>query len=97
MTVGEMLRRMSSAELAEWRAFYKMEPFGALADDFRAGLYPALKTNAHRREGGAITAPTDFFPWNEEPKEPAATDAAAVSASVVQFFETITQGEQNGR
>lgn len=70
MTVGELLEKVGSAELAEWMAFAGIEPFGAEIDDFRAGLMPALTANMHRADNAATVKPMEFFPWHEPPPPP---------------------------
>ena len=70
MTVGELLEKVGSAELAEWMAFAGIEPFGAEADDLRAGLMPALTVNMHREQGAPTVTPFEFFPWHEPPAPP---------------------------
>jgi len=64
-----MLRELTSSELAEWMAFARMEPFGVIADDMRAGIAPAVYINAHKREGAERIGPLDFFPWQEKKHE----------------------------
>lgn len=48
MPVGEMLGRMSSAEITEWLAFYQLEPFGGERDDLRTGIVAATVANVNR-------------------------------------------------
>lgn len=48
MPVGEMLGRMSSAEITEWLAFFQLEPFGGERDDLRAGIVAATVANVNR-------------------------------------------------
>ena len=48
MPVGEMLGRMSSAEITEWLAFYQLEPFGPERGDLRAGIVAATVANVNR-------------------------------------------------
>lgn len=67
MTVGELLERIGSAELTEWRAFSELEPFGTQVDDLRAGLGPAMTANVNRGEDSKIVGPLDFFPWHNPP------------------------------
>lgn len=67
MTVGELGRRMSSAEFGEWMAYYQLEPFGPLRDDRRAGEVAAMVANVnrdrkHRREPFTWL---DFFPLHD--------------------------------
>jgi hypothetical protein len=70
MTVGELLEKVGSSEIAEWMAFAGLEPFGAEADDLRAGLMPALTVNMNRAEGADTISPFEFFPWHEKPAPP---------------------------
>lgn len=93
MTVAQLERSVSSAELTEWMAFERIEPWGCRVEDHRAGLYAALKLNA----GKAVTdfiAPTAFFPWNEykEPAPPAPPDQ--VAKNVLDFFDVVTAGNR---
>ena len=68
MTVGELLEKIGSSEIAEWMAFAGLEPFGAEVDDLRAGLMPAMTVNMHRAEGAETVTPFEFFPWHKAPK-----------------------------
>jgi hypothetical protein len=68
MTVGEMLRRVSSRELSEWQAYYQVEPFGPWRDDLRAGVQTALIANAIRPKGAKEYKPADFVLVFKEPK-----------------------------
>lgn len=43
-----MRRRMSAAEIEEWRAYYDLEPFGEWRADLRHAHQMALQTNIHR-------------------------------------------------
>lgn len=54
MTVRELLSRMTAEEFVEWKAFYKVEPFGDYRADLRAGMMTAPLLNiqmapAHRK------------------------------------------------
>jgi hypothetical protein len=66
MTVGDMLRRMSSLELTEWLAFAQIEPFGEWRDDFRTGLLAAVIANPHRKKGAPGFKPSDFMPLQRQ-------------------------------
>lgn len=50
MTVAELLSRISSAELTEWIAFDRLEPFGGFQDEYRTGLVAAMVANTARDE-----------------------------------------------
>ena len=62
----EMLARMDSRELAEWAAFYQVEPFGEIREDLRAGIIAATTANCHRGKGGKPFEPKDFMPLIEK-------------------------------
>jgi len=53
---------MSSAEFAEWMAYYQVEPFGSTADDIRFGT---LATASVAPWGGK-TAPDEWFSWSKQ-------------------------------
>lgn len=64
MTVGELLDRASGRELAEWQAFYLLEPFGEERDDMRAAMVAALMTNLLSKRDKPVE-PKDFMPLYE--------------------------------
>jgi len=54
---------MPSAELAEWQAFYVIEPFGPIREDVRAGRIAATVANTIPREKGSKPyRAEEFFP-----------------------------------
>lgn len=69
MPVGEMLGRMSSAELAEWRAFYGIEPWGDERADLRMGILASLYANSKRRRASKRLKPIDFMPFSDAQRE----------------------------
>lgn len=60
--MAELLARLSARELAEWRAFDRLEPFGDRRADVRLGIMAALFANAHRAAGAKPFTPRDFLP-----------------------------------
>jgi hypothetical protein len=81
-TVQELGERLSSAELAEWQAFYLIEPFGDMRADDRARLLALASGNLKTGD------PAEILP-TYRPQEPetaadrvmsfvASLDAAAV-------------------
>ena len=63
MTVKEMLSRMDSRELAEWAAYYSVEPFGEERDDLRAGIVASVIANVNRGKSSKAYSPQDFMPY----------------------------------
>ena len=62
MTVSELLRRVSSRELTEWRAYYGLEPFGEERADLRAGIVASTMANVFRKSGTQPYKTQDFMP-----------------------------------
>lgn len=60
--VRALQREMTSAEFAEWCAYYQLEPFGPPADWARHGAQMALWANAHRKPGTRPYRPDEFLP-----------------------------------
>lgn len=61
MTVQELGERMTARELAEWRAFYDLEPFGDLRNDFRTGILASIISNMFREKRDKPLTPVDFM------------------------------------
>lgn len=67
MTVAELGNRMDAREEMEWIAFWRLEPFGPTAADYRAGVIAATIANVHRGRGQQARQPSDFFPTGDKP------------------------------
>lgn len=70
MTVEEMLRRMSSRELSEWMAFYRLEPFGTEVDLLGSAITSATVYNVNRGKKNKAREPKDFIPDFERAAKP---------------------------
>lgn len=53
---------MDARELAEWRAFEKLEPFGDGRADLRMGISTAAILNSRRGRGVRALKPLDLLP-----------------------------------
>lgn len=73
MTVQELLMRISSLELAEWAAYYEIEPFGQERDNLHAGIVAATVANVNRGKGKKPVQAGDFMlrVHADEPPDPA--------------------------
>lgn len=72
----QLLAEVTSSELVEWQAFGRIEPFGGVADDYRAGIGAAMTYNANRGRDTEPVRPLELFPWSEpevEAPKPAET------------------------
>lgn len=66
MPVSELLQRVSAPEMAEWLAFFDLEPFGPRMDDLRCGIVASTIANVNRGKGAKAFAPKDFTPWADD-------------------------------
>jgi len=69
MTVSELLSRISSRELTEWRAYYGLEPFGEDRADLRAGIVASTMANVFRKSGAKPYKAQDFMPRFEKTRQ----------------------------
>jgi flagellar basal body rod protein FlgC len=68
INVDEMLTKLSSAQMAEWEAFYLLEPFGFEYNNHAAGMIASTIANCSmtRRKDKKPFEPKMFFPNPEE-------------------------------
>jgi hypothetical protein len=48
-----MLLRMTAEDLTEWEAYYQLEPFGPIADNFNHGRMATIMLNVNRQKKSA--------------------------------------------
>lgn len=61
MTVRELLARLGADELAEWLAYWRLEPWGSVREDVRT-LYQAQACVAPWQKGGGRLDTRRHFP-----------------------------------
>ena len=71
MTVRELLARVSSRELSEWMAYAKIEPFGEVRADLRAGIIASTVANTARdpKKRRRPFQPREFMPRFERQRQ----------------------------
>ncbi len=57
-----MLSDMSALDIAEWEAYYQIEPFGEYQTNYAAGVIASTFANIHRKKGARAYKPEDFMP-----------------------------------
>lgn len=75
-TVRQLLSEIDSAELTEWIAYYKLEPFGDLVADQRHGIAVSTLANVNRdaKKRPEPYKANDFIYWHEQNRQGAAQD-----------------------
>lgn len=61
-TVKQLLKEVDSAELTEWRAYYRIEPFGTEQDYLQAGIISSVIANVNKSKSTSPFNPYDFVP-----------------------------------
>jgi len=86
MTVEQLLDGISAAELAEWQAYYRFEPFG---DEWQQTSYLCAMTGnaAGGKKGGGRFKPQDFMPAN-----PPIRRARQTGEQMLSIFRLIAHG-----
>lgn len=65
------MKRLTSAQFAEWVAFLNIEPLEDHRNDSLLGQLLAMTGNVNRAEGAEPFDPRDFMPWIEKPVQKA--------------------------
>lgn len=76
-----MLAGMSSRQMAEWRAFWQVEPFGVFRDDWRFACLLAMLANMFRDGKNSPPVGPQEFMSLLDPTEETETPKAAEQAS----------------
>ena len=82
--MAELLDRISSAELTEWMAYFKLEPFGTEVDMLGHAITSATIANTNRAKGHKAFEPSDFMPDFEKESKSQSTE------EMIQFAEYMT-------
>lgn len=53
---------MDSAEITEWRAYFRLEPFGSEQDFLQAGIISSVVANVNKGKNTKPFEPYDFIP-----------------------------------
>lgn len=69
LDVDAMLESITSEQLGEWKAFYRLNPFGAGADTNRFAIQQANILNASHYSTGKVRLSTDFMPVFKKKKQ----------------------------
>lgn len=65
---AELKRRMSFREYQEWRAYFRLEPFGEVREDLRNARLCYEVAAPWRKKGGPPARLTDYLLGYERPK-----------------------------
>lgn len=84
-----LLAVLSSAQIAEWRAYFREEPWGYRADWQRAGLLASTVANFSQASKRHDWKPSEFMPDTRKPE--------TLSQRIVKAFAGRATGRTKGR
>lgn len=67
--MGELLTSISSEELAEWAAYYRIDPFGSYRSDLQAANVAMITAQVNAKKGHVFKL-SDFMLKFGEPEKP---------------------------
>ena len=62
MPVGELLRRVSSREMQQWKLYFDDEPWGYDMENWRMALLAQVMASPHIKKGSRKPKLKDFLP-----------------------------------
>lgn len=81
--VDGLLGELSSTQLAEWLAYFRLEPFGEERDDLRMGIVASTIANVNRSaKRRKPYQPEDFMPRFEDAEDDEETQALRLMAQM---------------
>jgi len=86
-TVAEAQDRCDPREFDEWAIFWRLEPWGADAEDLRAGIVAAAVANFSGNADGTTWAAADFMPRVEPQKRRRAMPWRKMRGAVQELIE----------
>lgn len=91
VAVGE--ETMPASEMVNWKAAYRIAPFGPAQDDLRAAYATTILFNSNKKKSAKAKGPGDFFP-SLDPN--AATTDEQKEEQLKRRLEQIAQVYENG-
>jgi len=81
---------MPARLLAEWQAYFTLEPFGPPAEFWRAGLITSMVRNVNRaKSSDTLSTPEDFMPMAMTKQEPVERDPEDASRMIRDRFQAL--------
>jgi len=69
MTVEDLSIKMSSSEMSEWAAYYRIEPFGDVRNDVHAAMICQSVISPHMEKGKKPPSIEELMPFRDTEKE----------------------------
>jgi hypothetical protein len=86
-SADHLLAITTAAQMAEWEAFWRIDPWGEERADLRAGIVASTVANANRGSKTKAFRPVDFMPYADRTAQ-ARADSRDLSKRLRQAFMT---------
>jgi len=83
--VGELLDSISSDELAEWAAYYRLDPFGSYRSDLQAANVAMWIAQVNAKKGHVFKL-SDFMLKFGEPEKPKSMSPKEIRERIAMMF-----------
>ena len=70
VTLGRLREEMSSAEMAAWIAYNRIDPIGEMRGDLRTAQILQQQASMYRKKGSEPPKLQDFMLFKKEPEKP---------------------------
>lgn len=79
-----LLEQLTSSQLAEWEAFYKIEPWGCRVEDYRFGVVASTLLSPSIKKGRKVPKWNEIFPeYVKTPKKQSVEEMKSILMSMV--------------
>lgn len=90
MNPDRLLARMPARLLAEWQAYFTLEPFGPPATFWQAGLITSMVRNVNRaKSSDKMATPEDFMPPAMTQREPRELEPEDQARMITDRFQAL--------
>lgn len=89
MTVGGLLRQISSRELSEWQALYGLELLPQERTELLLAQLLAMTANIHQAEDAEPVQALEFLPWWRDATEVEQQDAGKTPEEMLAMVEML--------
>lgn len=88
----ELLATISSDEIADWAAYYQLDPFGSYRSDLQMGIMVSNLLAPHLKKGATPLKPADFMPVFGEPAKDTRMTPQAIHDTLARMFKRSRRG-----
>jgi len=92
--VRELLSRTTSADIAFWVAYYKMDPWDETREDLRTGIVSSVIANVNKGKSGRPFTPADFMPKFDKVEETKSKSKTSDEGEMVEMMRAFSDASK---